>query len=320
VPREFLLRATTGSKVVKPTETVKDIGATRVGVSGTETSPAADQSYRIGNQTSFAAAWPLEPFEFAVANGFTAFEFFPDRGFSGQGGWDERELDTPTRRYIRQTALGKDIALSVHAPLEFNPLRDSEDDRLYSSVEFAAEIGARLFNLHLDLSQGLERFVHALGPAQFVTAETGLQLTLENTVFTAPDDFNLFFKALNDAPDRPVAHIGMCLDVGHANLFAGTRNDYLRFMDQLTDQVPIRHLHLHENYGDRDSHLTLFTGPARENRHGVIGLLDRLGRRHFQGCAILEQWPQPPSLLVEARDRVLELLKNGTGLRPRKDS
>ncbi len=40
------------------------------------------ETFRIGNQTSFAAASPLEPFDFALANGFTAFEFFPDRGFS----------------------------------------------------------------------------------------------------------------------------------------------------------------------------------------------------------------------------------------------
>ena len=60
--------------------------------------------FRIGNQTSFAAAWPLEPFEFAAAQGFAAFEFFPNRGFAGRGGWDERELDAATRRYIRQTA------------------------------------------------------------------------------------------------------------------------------------------------------------------------------------------------------------------------
>ena len=54
-------------------------------------------SLHIGNQTSFAAS-VLEPFEFAVANGFTAFEFFPDRGYSGVGGWDEGDLSGDTRQ------------------------------------------------------------------------------------------------------------------------------------------------------------------------------------------------------------------------------
>jgi hypothetical protein len=130
-------------------------------------------SIRIGNQTSFASASMLDPFEFAVANGFTAFEFFPNRGFSGYQGWDERELNEETRRYIRHTASGKDVELTVHAPLEINPLHDAEDGRLYSTVEFAAQIGATLLNLHLDLSQGAERFVESLRRALLLTASTG---------------------------------------------------------------------------------------------------------------------------------------------------
>ena len=263
---------------------------------------------RIGNQTSFAATRLLEPFEFAIANGFTAFEFFPDRGFSGQGGWDERELDGSARSDIRQAAAGQDLTLSVHSPLAYDPLREPESDRLYSTIEFAAEIGAQLVNLHLDLGSGVDRFVQTLGPALRVTAETGLQLTLENTVLTSPDDFNWFFGALHHRPEHSVAHVGMCFDLGHANLCTATRNDYCQFLDRLSEQVPIRHLHLHENHGDRDSHLTLFTGPAGENSRGIEGALARLGRRGFNGCAILEQWPQPPSLLATARDRLLQLL------------
>ena len=152
---------------------------------------------RIGNQTSFAAYSILDPFEFALANGFTAFEFFPNRGFSGYDGWDERDMNDDTRRYIRQTASAKGIELTVHAPLEINPLCDAEDGRLYSTVEFAAELGAKVLNLHLDLSEGAERFVEALRQALLLTAEARLQLALENTVFTGAEDFNRFFTALH---------------------------------------------------------------------------------------------------------------------------
>ncbi|MBI5388216.1 MAG: sugar phosphate isomerase/epimerase [Verrucomicrobia bacterium] len=262
---------------------------------------------KIGNQTSFAAA-VLEPFEFAVANGFAAFEFFPDRGFSG-GGWHECELDGETRRFIRQTASDRNLELTVHAPLAFDPLHGPEDGRLYSTIEFASAIGATLLNLHLDMSQGAERFVDALNPVLRLTAETGLRLALENTVLTGPDDFNQFFSALRQRSEFPSAHAGMTLDLGHANLCAATRNDTWRYLDRLAPHVPIIHLHLHENFGDRDSHLTLFTGPSRENATGVEGVLDRLAERDFSGCAILEQWPQPPSLLVDARDRLRRLLE-----------
>ena len=83
------------------------------------------------------------------------------------------------------------------------------------------------------------------------------------------------------------------------------------YLDALTPIVPLAHLHLHENFGDRDSHLPLFTGPARDNPSGIQGMVERLERRGFAGCAILEQWPQPPSLLVEARDGLARMAARG---------
>ena len=88
-----------------------------------------------------------------------------------------------------------------------------------------------------------------------------------------------------------------------------TANDYVGFVDRLTAEVPILHAHLHENHGDRDSHLPLFTGPAGRDPSGVKALLERLRRRGFDGGLILEQWPTPPSLLVQARDRLAELME-----------
>jgi sugar phosphate isomerase/epimerase len=264
-------------------------------------------SLRIGNQTSFAAAWPLEPFEFAVSNGFTAFEFFPDRGPAGNAGWHEDDLNDSTRAYIRQTASDKKIEVTVHAPLEFNPLHNPDDPRLRSTIDFAKAIGATLVNLHLDVTDGAEQFAEALAETLQLTAEAKLKLAIENTVWTGPEDFNLFFSALRHG-GQPHAHAGMCFDLGHANLFGETQNDYWQYLNRLSFDVPIIHVHLHENFGESDSHLPLFTGPSRENTLGIEGVLARLRDRNFSGCAILEQWPQPPTLLTEARDRLMKLI------------
>ena len=263
---------------------------------------------RIGNQTAFSARSVLEPFEFAIAQGFTAFEFFPDRGYLGVGGWAENDLAASERLNIRRLAEENDIELTVHAPLSFNPVNKPKDPRLYSSVEFAHEIGATLLNLHLDIGSGAEHFVDCLASTLRLTAEAKLKLAIENTVWTGPQDFSALFAALRERTDLPTAHVGMCFDLGHANLYGEMQNNYWRYLDALSPEVRINHLHLHENSGDRDSHLPLFTGPARHNATGIAGMLSRVRQRGFDGCIILEQWPSPPILLVNARDGLVNLL------------
>jgi len=265
---------------------------------------------RIGNQTAYSARSTMEPFEFALANGFTAFEWFPDRGHHGVGGWAEDELDAPTREWIRTSAESHGMTLTVHATLEFNPLRDPEHPRLDSTVAFAREIGATLVNVHLEVAEGTRRFVQAITPTIERTAAAGVQLALENTVWSGPDHFNAFFAALREEEDLPIDHVGMCLDLGHANLHGSHRNDYLGYLDAIGREVPIIHLHLHENYGDRDSHLPLFSGPSYDDPGGLVSVLERLQARDFDGCGILEQWPQPPSMLLDARDGLCRLLEN----------
>ena len=59
----------------------------------------------IGNQTAFCAQNPLEPYEFAPANGFDAFEWFADKKFYGNGGssgWDVSEVEAPLRTEVKQ--------------------------------------------------------------------------------------------------------------------------------------------------------------------------------------------------------------------------
>ena len=190
-------------------------------------------------------------------------------------------------------------------------MRDSHDARLDSTVEFALDIGAVLVNLHLDMSQGAEAFGRALEPTLKATRKEKLKLCLENSVWTGPEEFNAFFSWLQSHQKSRARHVAMCFDLGHANVCSATHNDYCGFLDQLDDTIPITHLHLHENFGDRDSHLPLFTGPSRDNPAGILGVLKRLEEREFSGCGILEQWPQPPTLLSGARDR-LRLLQNAS--------
>jgi sugar phosphate isomerase/epimerase len=261
---------------------------------------------RIGNQTAISCANPLEPFDFAVQHGFDAFEWFADKKEFEDGrvaGWDESDMDAAARAALRAAGRAHDILFTVHAPWQANPLHDDGIPLLLRSIEFARDIDADLVNLHLYMDAGPRGYAEALTPVLHRAAAANLRVSIENTPQTTPDDFNRTFACLAKLPDLPDGTVGMCLDIGHANLCAATRNHFIRYLDLLAAEVPILHIHAHENHGDRDSHLTLFTGPSRENDAGIRAFVERLRRRAYSGAVILEQWPQPPQLLVEAAAR-----------------
>ncbi|MBI4689414.1 MAG: TIM barrel protein, partial [Nitrospirae bacterium] len=265
-----------------------------------------EKRIRIGNQTSFSASPITLPFEYAVTMGFDAFEWFPDKR-SGSG-WTEDDLSQDTRSQIKKTAFEHDIKLSVHTVWPSNLLEPESDKSLSKTIAFAQDIGASLLNIHLHKDAGIEAYGKAIIPLIERLADIDIKLSIENTLDTEPQDFNELFDYLRNIGSAHSYRVGMCLDLGHANLCETTRNDYLRFIDLLDPQLPIIHVHLHENYGDIDSHLPIFTGPAGNDPSGIIGFIERLKNRNFSGAIILEQWPEPEELLNDARKRLLEMI------------
>ena len=262
---------------------------------------------RIGNQTSFLVQPVLLLFEYAVAHGFDAFEWLPDKKGSGEG-WTVDDIPAEKRADIRKTAAEKNISLSVHASIQAGPSEIKGSEAFEKDVEFAREVGAVLFNIHFDPDQAIDSFIGSIRPLMEDLSKTGMKLSVENIPAAKPEDFNRLFRHLAEIRFPYVSSVGMCLDIGHANLCDSTRNDYLRYVDLLSTDVPIIHLHMHENYGDYDSHLPIFTGPAEKDPAGIKGLIERMKKRKFSGTIILEQWPQPPDLLDRARNKILEMV------------
>jgi sugar phosphate isomerase/epimerase len=258
---------------------------------------------RIGNQTSCHVPGRV-PYEFALNHRFDAFEWFSDKG---QAGWSEEDTDAREREQLRRESNAHRILFSVHAPHAADPVSPTGADAIRRSIQFGGDVGAAVVNLHLFPEHGAKPFANALSPLLKLATDVGVRLSLENTPFTSPDDFNAVFGVLSGMPEA-TGRIGMCLDSGHANLFTGTRNNYLRYVDLLGVHIPIIHWHAHENWGDRDSHLPLFSGPSARDDRGLRGLVRRLRDRGFSGSVVLEQWPQPPEVLVQVRDRLRELM------------
>ena len=255
---------------------------------------------RIGNQTAHSTTL-FAPFDFAIQHGFDAFEWFPD----GVGRVNSY-LSATQRQEVRSRARDAGIRLSVHAPIPADPMRLGDDRELEDSLHLAVDLGAAVLNIHFTEPRRTEEFASALGPWIERCSISGVRLAIENVPHVGPDDFNRLFGLLprNGA-------VGMTLDIGHANLHQTPHHEYIGYLDRLKPDLPIIHLPLHENWGDRDSHLVVFTGPAARDPLGIAVLFDRLRKRGFSGNVIMEQWPQPPELLVQAPDRLEELLHGG---------
>lgn len=258
---------------------------------------------RIGNQTSCHVAARV-PYEFARRHGFDAFEWFSDRG---RAGWCEAETSDAEKDELRGVAEAGAVRFSVHAPFAADPTTPDGSAALRRSIAFGGEIGAKVVNLHFFPEHHAKVYVESLKPLIEEASRANVMLSLENTPATSPDHINAVFGVLS-ALSGATKYVGMCLDSGHANLHPGTRNDYVRFVDLLGDHVSIVHWHAHENWGDRDAHLPLFTGPSAETDRGLRSLVRRLKARGFSGSVIMEQWPHPAEVLVRTRQRLSELL------------
>jgi sugar phosphate isomerase/epimerase len=258
---------------------------------------------RIGNQTSGHVSGQ-QPYQFALAQKFDAFEWFSDK--KGITGWSEADTPATSRRELRKAAEERDIRFSVHAPCLADPVSPRGQVAIRTSIEFARDIGGAVVNFHLFAVHPARVYVDAMLPLIREAAQAGVALSLENTPEISPDYVNAVFGVLSAIPEAK-NRVGFCFDMGHANLHTATRHRYVEYLDLLGDHVPINHWHAHENWGDRDSHLPLFSGPASKDDRGIRGLIRRLQKRNFSGSVVLEQWPTPPEMLVHARNRLRTL-------------
>ncbi len=257
---------------------------------------------RVGNQTNCNVAARLT-FEFAVKNGFDAFEWFSDPGLVG---WCEDSMSDSEIARIKTIAAQNDILCSVHAPWRADPTTPHGLAEILRSIRFAGKIGAGLVNFHMFPQYEPFTYVEAIRPLIGAAIDEKVRLSIENTPQSSPASFNAIFAILENIPEA-AGKTGMCLDMGHANLFPETRNDYVAYVNRLTSLVPIIHWHAHENFGSTDDHIPLFRGPSAKDDGMLRQLFRLMQKRKFCGSVVMEQWPNPPEVLVNTRNRFLQL-------------
>lgn len=158
------------------------------------------------------------------------------------------------------------LSTTLHAPFSgFNPGSSKKKVRNASlkiadqSLQLAEKLHAKRIVFHPGLAAGSEgkklgawvKNNLAFWPDFLArAAEFNCIICIENIYETTPEVFINLLTEINSP------HMGHVLDVGHWNIFGSGK-----LLDWLKATAPyLKHLHLHDNHGERDEHLAIGQG------------------------------------------------------------
>lgn len=225
-----------------------------------------------------------------------SLDFLLDNGMGAEVTFKGPELDDLESSVLQQAAsslAAAGLGFRVHAPFfDLNPgaieplVRDVTLRRFDHTLMAAQQLGADLVIFHpgydfwkyggqdqLWIDRSLEFWSDFIA----TRAHLGIRMALENVYEASPSPL----IRLLDQIDSP--WLGHCFDAGHWRLFSQTSIDhwFTAFGHHLI------HLHIHDNFGQRDDHL-----PVGEGSIDFRGLFSELVRL-----------PSVPSLTLESTGR-----------------
>lgn len=160
----------------------------------------------------------------------------------------------------------KGLSTTLHAPFSnFNPGSNKRRIRNISlktadqSLQLAEKLRARRIVFHPGLAFGNDENKLELWLKNSLkfwpeflarAAEIDCTICIENIYETTPEVFTRLFSMI-DSP-----HLGHVFDIGHWNIFAAGK-----LIHWLNETAPyLKHIHLHDNHGERDEHLAVGQG------------------------------------------------------------
>jgi sugar phosphate isomerase/epimerase len=234
-------------------------------------------------------------------------------------GFDYLELtmDPPRAHYttIRQQMNSIISALNSHAMKVIchlptfvstadltDSIREASLQEMYNSLEVAAELGAVKAVLHPGHIGGLGIYVKETALAHVNESlaaiinraqDLGLCVCLENMfprcrAFVEPDDFT---EILQRFPKLKIT-----LDTGHANIGSRGGQRVFTFIEQFGQRIG--HLHISDNFGERDDHIPVGAGTI-----DFLKIINALKRCGYDDTATLEIFSEDRREVKKSRDR-----------------
>ena len=181
------------------------------------------------------------------------------------------------------------LKYSVHSPfMDVNIAALQEKSRINSieqikeSINLANKINAEAVVVHPGLASFLANKYFLDTVYEYANAsikelgDYGKDLGVLTTIENMPTFDGMLYKDINDLHELLVSlDMYMTLDVGHAN-HVGYAPDEMIFDS-------IKHVHMHDNFGDDDAHLAFGEGSI-----DLKGIINRLEEKNYDGIYIIE--------------------------------
>lgn len=250
----------------------------------------------IGVSCTNFGSRPFEDWIGPVSKEFRHWEVFSEAEHSILG-------NVPRLRTLIEDA---GISCSVHAPIcDWNiaalsdRLRQASLKETIATIMESADLGAETVTVHPGLSSmavnGMEARAEGLARQSIrhideASKEYGVTVAIENMP-NVPFFLGRTAESLSSLIDG--TDLGVCFDIGHAN----TAGQVDEMIDKLGDRIV--NIHIHDNNGARDEHLTIGDGNIDFPR--VIGRLSG-----YRGNWIIESRDMQSA--VESQSRLRKML------------
>jgi len=195
----------------------------------------------------------------------------------------------------------------IHTADLTKSIREASLAELLNSLAVANELGARKVVLHPSFVGGMGRNVPELSRQYAIECldtvarlepKSDCRVCLENlfarlTPFNTPDDFEAVFERW--------PHLAMTLDVGHAFIDGRGMDRIFEFLQRFGNRI--HHIHISDNFGQRDDHLAV--GDGAINFKALIGALQQI---HYDDTMTLEIFTADRTDLIRSRNALQKMM------------
>ena len=219
----------------------------------------------------------------------------------------EAEHRLPTvESLFREMMPSYNLSYSIHAPIsDINiaslneRIREDSILEILTTAETAASLGIELITIHPGLTsmsvpymeeKAMEKAKRSLSSIDRISSQYGVTIAVENMP-SFPFMLGHTAEEMNELIGS--TNLGFCLDIGHGNTTGQTDELIKTFRDRLVN------IHIHDNHGEMDEHLTLGEGDI--DFKSIISSL-----KGYTGNYVIESKSFPSA--VESQDYLRPLL------------